>query len=209
MSNDTAELSASIKTTYAAFLEVSKRSIEHALALGDLLSAAKEKVKHGDWLRWLERECPSISERHARNFMALARHRPLIESKSAIIADMTLSQALALIPRAVPVKLTKERPVVRSARDPGEPLLHRFTPEAEPDDDKEEEEMAKPKSCRFRAWRVSSKGKRLHRMRADALARSVPRERRRTSRILLWHAKKSPTKLALMIPNTWPFSARA
>ena len=95
MSNDTAELSASIKTTYAAFLEVSKRSIEHALALGDLLSAAKEKVKHGDWLRWLERECPSISERHARNFMALARHRPLIESKSAIIADMTLSQALA------------------------------------------------------------------------------------------------------------------
>jgi len=134
MSSDTAELSASIKTTYAAFLEVSKRSIEHALTLGDLLNSAKEEVGHGSWLAWLARECPAISERHARNFMALARHRSLIESKSAIIADMTLSQALALIPRAVPVKLTKERPVVRSARDPGEPLLHRFTPEAEPDD---------------------------------------------------------------------------
>ena len=145
MSSDTAELSASIKTTYAAFLEVSKRSIEHALTLGDLLNSAKEEVGHGSWLAWLARECPAISERHARNFMALARHRSLIESKSAIIADMTLSQALALIPRAVPVKLTKERPVVRSARDPGEPLLHRFTPEAEPD------ELAKPKSCRFLA----------------------------------------------------------
>jgi hypothetical protein len=59
-------------------------------------SKPRKKAGHGNWLPWLAEHCPNISERHAQNFMAMARNRAEIEAKSATVADLTIREALAL-----------------------------------------------------------------------------------------------------------------
>ena len=91
------DLATKIRAEHSAFTAAAKHTIEHALTIGDLLIRAKEKAGYGNWLPWLAEHCPNISERHARNFMAMARHRAHIEGKSATVADLTIREALALI----------------------------------------------------------------------------------------------------------------
>lgn len=62
------------------------------LEIGRRLNEAKAQLSHGEWLPWLK-EKVDISERHAQNFMRLAREF----SKSAEIADLGASKALQLL----------------------------------------------------------------------------------------------------------------
>jgi hypothetical protein len=64
---------------------------------GSLLIEAKARVSHGEWLPWLEKECHGISDRTARIYMQLSKHRPEIEAKIGNIANLTLTEALKLI----------------------------------------------------------------------------------------------------------------
>jgi hypothetical protein len=45
---------------------------------GLLLIVAKQSLKHGEWLLWLESNCPEISQSTAKNYMRVARYRQLI-----------------------------------------------------------------------------------------------------------------------------------
>ena len=56
------------------------------------MSEAKEQVKHGQWLLWLDEHC-AITERTAQLYMRIARHKEALESKSASFADLTLEGA--------------------------------------------------------------------------------------------------------------------
>jgi Protein of unknown function (DUF3102) len=75
------------------------RGLEHAIAAGALLIEAKELVAHGEWLPWLQANC-RVSERQARTYMRLARHRHRLES--AVTADLTIAAAEALVGKPKP-----------------------------------------------------------------------------------------------------------
>lgn len=47
-------------------------ALEHARRAGKLLGEAKSSMPHGEWLRWLARWCPNISERRAQMYMRVA-----------------------------------------------------------------------------------------------------------------------------------------
>jgi hypothetical protein len=70
--------------------------LELAMVAGDALIAAHDQVNHGEWGRWLRRNC-ELGGRTAQVYMQLARHRELIEANPQRSADLSLSGALRLI----------------------------------------------------------------------------------------------------------------
>ncbi len=61
---------------------------------GDALIKAKQLVGHyGEWGRWLAANC-DLSPRTARLYMQLANNRESIEAKMAMVADLTIAEAL-------------------------------------------------------------------------------------------------------------------
>jgi len=95
-SNSLADLAARIKLEHQAVAVALKDSLRHALAAGELLIEAKERVPHGQWLPWLREHC-TISERTAQLYMRAAKHRAELESNTQGIADLTLSEAAAVL----------------------------------------------------------------------------------------------------------------
>jgi Protein of unknown function (DUF3102) len=97
-SNSLADLAARIRAFHEATAEGLRRSVEHAMAAGDLLIEAKAQLKHGQWLPWLRDHCV-MSERTAQLYMRCAKNRSAIEeqAKSATFADLTLNEAAAVL----------------------------------------------------------------------------------------------------------------
>lgn len=78
--------------------EAARSTLDHALNAGALLAQAKVQVVHGQWGNWLRDHC-TVSERTAQLYMKLAREWPawLEAHKSATIADLSMTQAVALL----------------------------------------------------------------------------------------------------------------
>jgi Protein of unknown function (DUF3102) len=98
-SNRLPVLAATISEHIDAANAATRRGLEHAIAAGLLLIEAKELVAHGEWLTWLQANC-RLSERQARTYMRLARHRHRLES--AVAADLTIAAAEALVGKPKP-----------------------------------------------------------------------------------------------------------
>jgi hypothetical protein len=94
-SNSLADLAARIRAEHDAAGGALKRSLQHAIAAGELLLEAKDQLKHGQWLPWLE-SC-GISERTAQRYIRLVHNRKAIETKSDKMSDLSVSGALAMI----------------------------------------------------------------------------------------------------------------
>ena len=94
------DLAARIREEHRQFFESMNRGLEHALAAGQLLIAAKEQIKHGEWLGWLEEHC-EIDERLAQKYMRVAREMPKLAEKQPAntprVADLSFRQALDLV----------------------------------------------------------------------------------------------------------------
>ena len=73
-----------------------REALEHARRAGDLLIQAKAEMPHGDFGPWLTSNC-RFSDRTARAHMRLARHWEQLQAKTATVADLGLSKALALL----------------------------------------------------------------------------------------------------------------
>ena len=73
------QLAARIKAEFAVAEQGQRQAVTAYRKIGQALLIAKSACKHGDWLPWLKKNCP-FSERHARNYMQLA--------KSAVTADL-------------------------------------------------------------------------------------------------------------------------
>jgi hypothetical protein len=79
--------------------------VPKAVELGDLLKRAEHIVGHGNFLSWLEANCPALTERTAQRYMWYADHKNEIEeklkaklnAKSVNLADLTLGQARQLV----------------------------------------------------------------------------------------------------------------
>lgn len=97
-SNRLPVLAASINAEHDECLVAMRQSLSHALAAGDMLVEAKSLIAHGQWLPWLAENC-TIPKRTAQLYMRLAKHRDLIEAKSADVALLTIQAAVELIDR--------------------------------------------------------------------------------------------------------------
>jgi hypothetical protein len=86
-----------INAAHAATTQAAHRALEHARQAGDLLIEAKAVVPHGEWLPWLETNCPDVTERTAQAYMRVARRWPELEAKAQRVADLPIRQALALL----------------------------------------------------------------------------------------------------------------
>ena len=89
-------LATAIADEHRQATEHATSAILHAMAAGDLLLKAKERLPHGAWLPWLADSC-ALSERTAQRYMALARHRATLEAKAPRVADLNVRQAMALL----------------------------------------------------------------------------------------------------------------
>lgn len=92
-----ATLAAEINAEHDAAESHARKAIEHARAAGEKLLLAKAGVAHGQWLPWLAANCPRLAERTAQAYMKLAKGWPLLELKSATVADLTINDALKLL----------------------------------------------------------------------------------------------------------------
>ncbi|MGK9198933.1 DUF3102 domain-containing protein [Sinorhizobium meliloti] len=97
-SNRLPVLAAAINAEHGECLTAMRKSLVHALAAGDMLIEARGLVAHGEWLPWLADNC-GIPKRTAQLYMRLAKHRELIEAKSANVALSTIQAAVDLIDR--------------------------------------------------------------------------------------------------------------
>ena len=52
-----------------------RQSRAKAIEAGERLAEVKELLPHGDWLPWLRKNCPGITERTAQRYMHLARRK--------------------------------------------------------------------------------------------------------------------------------------
>src|ERR1700730_13731457 len=111
LSNSLADLAARIRTEHEAAGGALKRSLQHAVAAGDLLIEAKAQLRHGQWLPWLSEHC-QIPERTARLYMRLAKNKIEIGN----VADLTVRGAVALLAsplakgRRQPARLKRAKP---------------------------------------------------------------------------------------------------
>jgi ribosomal protein L37AE/L43A len=76
-----AELAERINTNHQTAVEASRlavqkgvEAIKAAMVAGQYLLAAKAKIGHGGWLKWLAENCPSISEDTSERYRRLAEY---------------------------------------------------------------------------------------------------------------------------------------
>jgi len=97
------------------------RALGHARRAGKLLVEAKGKVRHGEWLPWLEANFEG-TERVAQMYMRVHSRWDEIEANTKSVSDLTLSGALRSIGAPVEV-LALDRAEISSPwaaeREPG------------------------------------------------------------------------------------------
>ncbi len=83
--------------------EYARRTVKHALLAGKLLCEAKQKVGHGNWLSWFEKQDFRFAEVTAQRYMRLYRRWPELQERIAelgnpsSLTDLSLDNALQLL----------------------------------------------------------------------------------------------------------------
>jgi hypothetical protein len=95
------DLAAAISTEHAASVAASSSALEHARQAGEHLLEAKARIDHGEWLPWLQKNCPTVALRTAQNYMLIASNWGRIESaKTQRVAYLPVRAALAILAQA-------------------------------------------------------------------------------------------------------------
>jgi hypothetical protein len=120
-----------IRKLHSDLFEIMKSSLPKAIRIGELLTEQKKAMEHGDFGKWVERNC-SFSYRTGRVFMQLYKGKDRIKIewegekvKMAESANLTLASALKRItsPRkALPEKI-ETKPSVAKPPKPNEPIF--------------------------------------------------------------------------------------
>jgi hypothetical protein len=100
------ELRSQINSNHQQALRLANASVEYALKCGQGLFDAKQRLLHGQWLPWVEKNCPEVSVRQTQKYMRLAENWTLIKAAREDCPEeiSSLNGALALIanPKAEP-----------------------------------------------------------------------------------------------------------
>src|SRR3954451_15988576 len=74
------DLAKQINSQHKQCVAAASFAITSAIEVGKLLTEAKGRVKHGEWLAWVDSHC-EFKARQAQNYMAAFEHRELIEER--------------------------------------------------------------------------------------------------------------------------------
>jgi hypothetical protein len=122
-------LASQINNAHAAAKAAMGTAFQRAVRCGELLSEAKKRVPHGEWLPFLRGRCREISERSAQDYIRLYTRRDEI-TKSAGSADLSISDALALISKPKPETTSRKAAAPATAEKIAPPAV--VTTEAAP-----------------------------------------------------------------------------
>ena len=98
-SNSLADLAARINAEHAEAVRSFRAPMEHGIKAGHLLIEAKEQLKHGEWLPWLEEHC-AVNPRTAQLYMRLASNEEQIRNSCGFaeaLANLTKVQRQARV----------------------------------------------------------------------------------------------------------------
>ena len=112
MDNKEKELLKKIKELHSHIQNDSKQSLNRALKLGSILQTQKERVKHGNFINWVNNFLP-FSERTSRNYLTLHKNKEKIKEAKV----KSLSEAYQLLKTTRPFALYKndyDRPAKNS-----------------------------------------------------------------------------------------------
>ena len=126
ISDSLTELATRINEAYEAVASAQKGTLEYAIKTGELLQEAKNKVKHGEWSKWLELNCPNIPARTATDYMKLAEQQARIAPNRQRAADLSIRGALRAI-KPQPEPKTRQKP--KKSKPDLEGLLHDLAPD--------------------------------------------------------------------------------
>ena len=108
LSNSLTDLAFRIRAEHDAATIAVRRGLHHAMQAGDMLLEAKQQLKHGQWLSWLEQHC-NIPDRTARLYMRLSKRRETLKANRQFIADLTIQGAIRLLREVDDLRETHDR----------------------------------------------------------------------------------------------------
>jgi hypothetical protein len=97
------QLATKARRAHGIVANSTKVVLQHAITAGNALNEAKSKVGHGNWLTWLEENCPDISNRTAERYMKLAGGKEKLwkkledTDKFDMMSNLSINEALRLI----------------------------------------------------------------------------------------------------------------
>lgn len=94
-------LAVQINAEHGNALRAAGTAIEHAIRVGELLTEAKNNVRHGEWLSWVTGNL-SFKERQARKYIQIFDGKAAIESNRTCNADLGIDSALKLLASPTP-----------------------------------------------------------------------------------------------------------
>jgi hypothetical protein len=106
-----------INSLHSEIMGFAKKTLDHAIRIGELLTAKKDELDHGEWLPWLKKHVnfgPDAAERY-RVMYARREELPLDKVK-------TLTQALKLLKKSNDLVIPPD-PVKRAPNNPDEKKL--------------------------------------------------------------------------------------
>lgn len=89
MADRLSTLAVEINKHFGVVKSALESAFDHSCEIGRLLSEAKDTVAHGEWLQWVEDNCP-FSSRQAQKYMRVFRHREEIASKNTAEQNLDL-----------------------------------------------------------------------------------------------------------------------
>jgi hypothetical protein len=111
------DLGEQVRAAYRQFKGRATAALEAAIYLGELLSEAKREAGHGNWLTWLQRNCPDLSERTARLYMQLHENREALKTATGV-ADLTVRAAVELIQEHREAVAPRRAPAIAAPASP-------------------------------------------------------------------------------------------
>lgn len=102
-----AQLAADINREHEAAEGGMRQSLLHAKAAGDKLIEVKQKVGHGNWMKWREENC-SFSHSTARLYMDVAYNWTWFLPNSQPVENLTLHKAAEMLAHARRTALAEE-----------------------------------------------------------------------------------------------------
>lgn len=96
------ELLKEIKELHSQIQNDSQKSLQRAIKLGGILQKQKERVGHGNFIKWVNKFLP-FSERTSRNYLSLNQNKEKIKEEKV----KTLSDAYSVIKASKPFALYK------------------------------------------------------------------------------------------------------
>lgn len=89
-------IAAQINAEHSKAVTAAETALNHAFRVGELLTEAKEKIIHGEWLPWITQNL-SFGDRQARKYMQLAKERATIQANRNCNSDLGIDAAIRLL----------------------------------------------------------------------------------------------------------------